>query len=67
MCFDQCFLGLKSWLHLTAGTLSFLITVLESSGNNEKAYIFFQISAKNRGVDLYGEAELLNVKTQEKG
>jgi hypothetical protein len=62
------FLWLKSWLHLTAGTLLFLITVLESSGSIEKAYIyFFQISAKNRGLRGYGKAELLNVETQEKG
>jgi hypothetical protein len=32
-----------------------------------KRHLFFQISAKNRGISQYGDAVLLNVKTQEKG
>jgi len=44
----------------------FLITVLESSGSEERES-FFQISAKNKGISQYGEAVSLNVSTQEKG
>ena len=29
--------------------------------------LFFQISAKNKGISRYGEDVLLNVRTQEKG
>jgi hypothetical protein len=60
------FLWLKYWLHLTGCTWLFLITVLESSGSNERES-YFQISAKNKGISQYGEAVLLNVTTQEKG
>ena len=45
-----------------------LITALESSGSDEKAFFFFfQISAKNTGISQYGEAVSLEVTTQEKG
>ena len=45
-----------------------LITALESSGSDEKAFFFFfQISAKNTGIRQFGEAVSLEVTTQEKG
>jgi len=58
----------KYWLHLTACTWLFSITVLESSGSDEKAsFFFFQISAKNKDIRQYGEAVSFDVRTKEKG
>ena len=61
-------LWLKYWIHLTACTWLFSITVLESSESNEReSFFFFQISAKNKGINQYGESVPFLVRTQEKG